>query len=656
MDDSTVFAHAESETRQPLLSRRSPSIAASASGTSATAPAPASFFPVALPSFTADLLQSPTHAQLLSTAMPSVEWRVRRTRADGLCWLHAIAAIADPTAAESTERIDSVRRELQEELERWGEQRWLLEVPWYGVRDWLWSECSNRQDISEEGSYGMCQRLLQQDRWFNHAVFYLASSLYHIDFFLVAVIGPLTQSLVYRRRVLTAPIPRIKAAVWHSSSHYEPLVLSADSAATAFAAIYALPQLEPPSSGNIDRDRLRLEQLSNPELLQRAVSLLDSEDEYGDRAIKPSVTVTVQSLQPTTVTAAAAAAVLRPGRRKKVKQQVEQPAIQQLQSEPLPQKQQQQQQQQLQRTTRAGRSVKVPARLIEQTTLHRAWRRPPAPPKWALDIGNAHAMCVECFRVFVVEQCEVDFTSLSPTDPLTTGKLLPALTSNWKNSQGNDVHFALCRNDYCAPARQKLLQSVSSGLSPTVLSPDSECDQVSGWLHTGMHVPDGSEAAMWAIEQKRYPHLVVNVSRIPNSGRGVFVAAGHTLHENEVVCSMLGQIRAMPQDSPEAHHPLAFDFGLDCVSNNLDHVYGLRLFCHTFAATINSTHNTNLTPNCVFAPHPHFLQYTDQYVRQEVYPSGAYCVMVRPGFTIEAGQELLVKYRWGQMLHTETLP
>ena len=321
--------------------------------------------------------------------------------------------------------------------------------------------------------------------------------------------------------------------------------------------------------------------------------------------------------------------------------------------------------------------MKEPTRLIQQCVLRsRAPRRASTAQchtKWTSDVSAAHAMCIECFRLFVVGQLDIDFVHVDPSNPLATDALLPAPASQPSKKKhkskpnstmaatvtDDELHYALCSNKYCAPARHKLLESVSEDepLSQrAVLSPPSDCWQVSGFLHTGMFMPAGGELEMSRMEQQRYPYLSVGVSRIPDSGRGVFVK-GRTLHEGEVVCTVLGQIRAMRQRSDDAYHPLAFDFGLEYESKKLhNREYGLRLFCQTFAAIINSTYTTTLKPNCEFVPHPHFYLHEDYYVREVgVYPSGAFCVIVREGCTIEDGQELLLDYKWGKVLHTDNV-
>ena len=246
------------------------------------------------------------------------------------------------------------------------------------------------------------------------------------------------------------------------------------------------------------------------------------------------------------------------------------------------------------------------------------------------------------------------------------------------------LKHALCLNNYCRGARERLLQSVLDGLRSPELSPKSSYVQHSGWIHTGMYWPepdcegegareddgeDGgkggkcsqrSERVMWACEQQRYPYLEVRNSLIPKSGRGVF--ARRRLVENEVVCTMLGQIRTMQCRARDAHHPLNFDIQFDDYHPEPDREYGLRLFPHTFAAIINSTYTPppstpphTYKPNCIFVLHPHFQQYSKHYLTAGEWPSGAYCVRVAKGHTIETGQEWLLNYKWRKTLHTKDL-
>ena len=312
--------------------------------------------------------------------------------------------------------------------------------------------------------------------------------------------------------------------------------------------------------------------------------------------------------------------------------------------------------------------IKQPSRLIQSYLLPPTSRSRAtvASLQWMAVVDTTHAMCVECFRLYVAEQCD-EFLLLEESHELIKDKLEPGQVTPQrprreqaaeKAGKGNDMHYALCRNDYCALARGKLWESVRKGLRPAVLSPESESDQVSGWLHTGMHVPNGGEREMFMVEQKRYPYLRVHESGVPDSGRGVFYCGERPLQANEVVCTLLGQIRAMLAYHCDADHPLSFDLsGLYNDSCNPNHEYGLRIFQHTFGAIINSAfHTAGVTANCKFALHPHFAHQQDYYVGQAVYPSGTYCVIVLDDCTIEPGQELFIDYDWQKTrLHTRNL-
>ena len=222
------------------------------------------------------------------------------SRAMGCAWLRTIAAIADPTAVLDKARLEAVRAELQQELLDWGEERWMQTVPWHNVRDWLWGESERKTGAQAQGSYDMCAHLLGLDRWFGHAVFYLASSRYRIEFFLIGYLSGIQQ--VYHRHVLASPMARTKAVVWHSEHHYEPIVLSADNAAAAFDAIWALPQTTPARSDVIDCDRRRIEQNGDDRPVKRRAAVQDlSNSSSGTRTIEPA-TDTAEAVT-TTVTA-----------------------------------------------------------------------------------------------------------------------------------------------------------------------------------------------------------------------------------------------------------------------------------------------------------------------------------------------------------------
>jgi hypothetical protein len=170
---------------------------------------------------------------------------------------------------------------------------------------------------------------------------------------------------------------------------------------------------------------------------------------------------------------------------------------------------------------------------------------------------------------------------------------------------------------------------------------------------------------MWRIEQQRYPYLRADVSGVPYSGRGVFYQGTQPLPAHSIVCTVLGQIRAMTDNHRDADHPLSLDLpGIDTSYSNPrfgECVYGLRVFPHTFAAIINSSRITpasapDVQANCVFELHPHFAQHMDHYLHQGLYPSGALCVMVKEHCTLEPGQELFINYTWKAELHTVCPP
>jgi hypothetical protein len=280
-------------------------------------------------------------------------------------------------------------------------------------------------------------------------------------------------------------------------------------------------------------------------------------------------------------------------------------------------------------------------------TIEKPSRRPRAIPAWTELCRQHQCICIECFRLFVADRVGVDFVMAPPE--LRCGALLPAVASI-ELGEGDDLTWVLCRNDYCIPARQRLLHSNKRGLQPGVLSPMSAVDQVSGLHHTGMHMPEGGEARMAVIEEHRYPHLRVDTSTIPRSGRGVF--ACRELQPGEIVCSVVGQIRMVDEKSTEPDHPLSLDIGS---FNGLDHVYGFRLFRQGVAGIINSSLNLTTrcrTPNCIFTEHPHFKEQEEHYLGRSIWPSGAMCVMVKEKVVVR-GQELFIAYKWGAKLWTK---
>jgi hypothetical protein len=190
----------------------------------------------------------------------------------------------------------------------------LQTVPWHNVRDWLWAENERKTGAQAQGSYDVCAYLLRLNRWFGHAVFYLASSRYRIEFFLIGYLSGIQQ--VYRRHVLATPMARTKALVWHSEHHYEPIMLSTDNAAAAFDAIWALPQRMPARSDVIDCDRRRIEQNGDDRPVKRRAAVQDLNDSTISGSISGNISVSssnnssneVRAIKPATDTADAATA------------------------------------------------------------------------------------------------------------------------------------------------------------------------------------------------------------------------------------------------------------------------------------------------------------------------------------------------------------
>jgi hypothetical protein len=298
-----------------------------------------------------------------------------------------------------------------------------------------------------------------------------------------------------------------------------------------------------------------------------------------------------------------------------------------------------------------GRIRKQPDRFLPTMTMPHS--RPAPQRMWKEIVKAAQAICIECFRVFTADQYGEAFLPLASTNELVSGALLPAIASRGLSADG-DLEHAYCINGYCLPSRQHLLGSVSRGLGKAELSPVSEVAQVSGVLHTGMHMPVGGESELWTIEQARHPHLRVGVSGIPNSGRGVFAA--RPLRPGEIVCTVIGQLRVMNEAAAEdLSHPLSLDLGFldeeDPSRSNLR--YRLRLFRQSLAGIINSSVSSQHSANCAFFEHPHFAEHVQYYLERRVYPSGAYCVKVLKD-CIAQGEELFINYKWTKHLHTES--
>jgi hypothetical protein len=121
---------------------------------------------------------------------------------DGQCSTPAIAVGDDDPP-----RFQLVRCQLREELVRWSEEKWIQRTPSYGVRELI----SDAED--QRRTYDIYLDYLSNDahraKWLDHAVFFLASSLYQVEFIILAEVGRIGDSqTLYHRRVLECVRPR----------------------------------------------------------------------------------------------------------------------------------------------------------------------------------------------------------------------------------------------------------------------------------------------------------------------------------------------------------------------------------------------------------------------------------------------------------------
>ena len=154
----------------------------------------------------------------MHSLLPSV--RLVYIIGDGQCSVRAIAVGVDPSLDDDPLRVQQVRRQLHEELVRWGEEKWIQRIPSYGIRELIGNAGDQRR------TYDIYLDYLSNDAhrttWLDHAVFYLASSLYQVEFVILAQIGGMGDShTLYHRRVLECVRPRHTVFVWHSTTHYE---------------------------------------------------------------------------------------------------------------------------------------------------------------------------------------------------------------------------------------------------------------------------------------------------------------------------------------------------------------------------------------------------------------------------------------------------
>ena len=163
--------------------------------------------------------------------LPSV--RLVHITGDGQCGIRTIAVGVDPSLDDDTERIQLVRRQLHEELARWGEEKWIQRIPSYGIRELIGNAGDQRRTYDIYLDY--LSNNAHRTTWLDHAVFYLASSLYQVEFIILAEMSAVGDNrTLYHRRVLECARPKRTVFVWHSSTHYEVMdVVPADEVLTA---------------------------------------------------------------------------------------------------------------------------------------------------------------------------------------------------------------------------------------------------------------------------------------------------------------------------------------------------------------------------------------------------------------------------------------
>jgi hypothetical protein len=193
----------------------------------------------------------------LSDVVPGVKevW----IEGDGQCALRAVAVGVWPSLGrgEDDERVADVRRDLLGELQRWSVGKWMNVVPGYGVRGLV---VDDLEDDDRRTSYDFYLQYLSdpmhRSTHLDHAIFYLASSFYRVEFIIVAL---LTESRnkpsLYHRRINMVADNRRTIVVSHSHEHYSLLDIKAADTAS-LNALLSLP-LQVQTSRWVDRDWCR---------------------------------------------------------------------------------------------------------------------------------------------------------------------------------------------------------------------------------------------------------------------------------------------------------------------------------------------------------------------------------------------------------------
>ena len=214
---------------------------------------------------------------------------------DGRCWLRCICMGVEPDREVTEERLERVRCQLYDELCRWGPHRWMQHVPLYSVRDML---VGDMEASESRTSYDVYKEYLSLPAYthkhLDHAVFYLASSLFNVEFVIVARLqGTSNHPLIYHRRINEAVRPRCTIVVAHYSEHYELINVCTDD---ALSRLLQLPLLTPWGKvRDLDYERLQRQTVKKQEEKYDVV-----DDEPQDKI--NSVGEALSSLQSTRVT------------------------------------------------------------------------------------------------------------------------------------------------------------------------------------------------------------------------------------------------------------------------------------------------------------------------------------------------------------------
>ena len=214
---------------------------------------------------------------------------------DGRCWLRCICMGAEPNKEVTEERLEHVRSQLYDELCHWGPHRWMQHVPLYSVRDMLVVDLEANEPRT---SYAVYKEYLSlptfSHKHLDHAVFYLASSLFNVEFVLVARLqGTSHDPLIYHRRINEAVRPKCTIVVAHYSEHYELVNVCSDD---ALSRLLQLPLLTSwGKARDMDYERLQRQTVKKQEEKYDVV-----DDEPQDKI--NSVGEALSSLQSTRVT------------------------------------------------------------------------------------------------------------------------------------------------------------------------------------------------------------------------------------------------------------------------------------------------------------------------------------------------------------------